>query len=49
MPPAARLVDVVADHAAVGVSDVILIVRGEDPVGLGERVAEQLPRLRELG
>ena len=32
-----------------GVTDLLLLVRGPDPVAIGERLAAQLPRLRELG
>ena len=34
---------------AVGVTDVLLIVRGDDPVAVGEQLATRLPGLRELG
>ena len=36
-------------YVKVGVTDFLLIVQGDDPVALGERIAAQLPRLRELG
>ncbi len=36
-------------YVKVGVTDVVLIVRGEDPVAVGERITAELPRLRELG
>ncbi len=45
----AGLAGAVEEFVAVGVTDLILIVRGSDALGVGERVAEQLPRLRELG
>ena len=31
------------------VTDFLLIVHGADPVAIGEQVAAQLPRLRDLG
>jgi len=40
---------VVEPYVAVGVTDVVLIVRGEDPVSVAEQVTERLPGLRELG
>ena len=36
-------------YVKVGVTDFLLIVRGADPAAIGERLAAQLPRLRELG
>jgi F420-dependent oxidoreductase-like protein len=33
----------------IGVTDFLLILRGADPVALGEQLAAELPRLRELG
>jgi len=45
----AGLPGTVASYAAVGVTDVILIVAGEDPVATARRVAELLPELRGLG
>jgi alkanesulfonate monooxygenase SsuD/methylene tetrahydromethanopterin reductase-like flavin-dependent oxidoreductase (luciferase family) len=36
-------------YVTVGVTDFLLIVRGADPVAIGEQLAAQLPRLRELG
>jgi F420-dependent oxidoreductase-like protein len=36
-------------YVKVGVTDVLLIVRGTDPVALAEQLTAQLPRLRELG
>ncbi len=36
-------------YVKVGVTDFVLIVQGDDPVALGEQLATQLPRLRELG
>jgi F420-dependent oxidoreductase-like protein len=35
--------------AAVGVTDFLLLLTGADPVALGQRVAERLPGLRDLG
>lgn len=43
------LPDLVRSYVEVGAVDVILIVRGAEPVAIGERVAALLPRLRELG
>ena len=40
---------VVEPYVAVGVTDIVLIVRGEDPVTVAEQVTERLPGLRELG
>jgi len=39
----------VEPYVAVGATDLVLIVRGEDPLGIAARVTERLPRLRELG
>ena len=36
-------------YVNAGVTDFLLIVRGEDPVAIGERLTAHLPRLRELG
>ena len=36
-------------YVKVGVTDFLLIVQGDDPVAIGERLAAPLPRLRELG
>jgi alkanesulfonate monooxygenase SsuD/methylene tetrahydromethanopterin reductase-like flavin-dependent oxidoreductase (luciferase family) len=36
-------------YVKVGVADFLLIVHGTDPVAIGERLAAQLPQLRELG
>jgi F420-dependent oxidoreductase-like protein len=36
-------------YVRVGVTDFLLIVHGADPVAVGEQLAAQLPRLRELG
>jgi F420-dependent oxidoreductase-like protein len=36
-------------YVAVGVTDILLIVRGDDPVAVGEQLAALLPGLRELG
>jgi F420-dependent oxidoreductase-like protein len=36
-------------YVEVGITDLILIVRGEDPVAIGERLARRLPELRALG
>jgi F420-dependent oxidoreductase-like protein len=38
-----------AGYVKAGVTDFLLIVQGADPVALGEQLAAQLPRLRELG
>jgi hypothetical protein len=35
-------------YARVGVTDFLLITRGDEPLVIGERLADQLPRLREL-
>ena len=40
---------VVEPYVAVGVTDIVLIVRGEDPVTVAEQVTERLSGLRELG
>ncbi len=34
---------------AVGVTDVLLVLLGDDPVALSEQLARDLPRLREIG
>ena len=44
-----QLPDLVRSYVDVGVQDVVLVVRGPQPVALGERVAGLVPRLRELG
>jgi hypothetical protein len=36
-------------YVKVGVTDFLLIVHGANPVAIGEQLAAQLPRLRELG
>jgi F420-dependent oxidoreductase-like protein len=36
-------------YVKAGVTDFLLIVNGDDAVAMGERLADQLPRLRELG
>jgi F420-dependent oxidoreductase-like protein len=36
-------------YVQVGITDFVLIVQGPDPVAVGERIAAELPRLRELG
>jgi F420-dependent oxidoreductase-like protein len=36
-------------YVAVGVTDFVLIVQDRDPVDLGERLADHLPGLRDLG
>ena len=36
-------------YVQVGVTDFLLITRGDDPQAIGEQLAAQLPRLRELG
>lgn len=36
-------------YAAVGVSDILLTVLGDDPVAIADRTGAVLPRLRELG
>ena len=36
-------------YVNVGVTDFLLIVRGEDPVAIGKQLSAQLPRLRRLG
>lgn len=33
----------------VGITDFVLIVRAADPGAIAERLADRLPRLRELG
>jgi alkanesulfonate monooxygenase SsuD/methylene tetrahydromethanopterin reductase-like flavin-dependent oxidoreductase (luciferase family) len=38
-----------SDYAAVGVGELLLIVGDPDPVGLAERLAAALPRLRDAG
>ena len=40
---------VVEPYVGVGVTDVVLVVRGEDPLAIAEQVTERLPGLRELG
>jgi alkanesulfonate monooxygenase SsuD/methylene tetrahydromethanopterin reductase-like flavin-dependent oxidoreductase (luciferase family) len=42
------LAEVVSGFVAVGVDDVLLIVRAADPVGVAEQVAAVLPRLRRI-
>ncbi|MFL6117782.1 MAG: LLM class F420-dependent oxidoreductase [Catenulispora sp.] len=39
----------VEEFAAIGVSDPLLVLTGENPVARAERAAELLPRLREIG
>jgi hypothetical protein len=39
---------VVRGYVDVGVTDIILIVRGGEPLAVAERLAVVLPRLREL-
>ena len=41
--------DVVRGYVDVGVTDILLIVRGSEPLAVAERLADVLPRLRELG
>ena len=36
-------------YVKVGVTDLLLIMHGEDPVAVGEQLAERLPQLREIG
>lgn len=36
-------------YVTVGVTDFLLILHGANPVAIGEQLATQLPRLRELG
>ena len=36
-------------YVKVGITDFLLIVRGTDPAAIGDRLAADLPRLRELG
>jgi hypothetical protein len=43
------LLPTVEGYAKVGVTDLILIVAGADPVAAGEQVAQLLPRLRSVG
>ncbi len=45
----AGLPALVEPYVAAGVTDVILIVRDDDPVAVAERVTHGLPRLHELG
>ena len=40
---------VVRGYVEVGVTDILLIVRGSEPLAVAERLADALPRLRELG
>jgi hypothetical protein len=40
---------VIEPYVGVGVTDVVLVVRGEDPLAIAEQVTERLPGLRELG
>ena len=37
------------EFVAIGISDPLLIVQTDDPVARAERLAEELPRLREIG
>lgn len=39
----------VEEHVKVGVTDFLLIVRGDDALAVAEQLAAQLPNLRELG
>lgn len=39
----------VASFAEVGVTDFLMIARGDDPMAIGEQLASQLPALREVG
>src|SRR6478735_8219229 len=40
---------VIEPYVGVGVTDVVLVVRGEDPLAIAEQVTERHPGLRELG
>ncbi len=44
-----EVLDTAGSYVEVGVTDLILIVRGEDPVAVGEQVASRVPALHELG
>ena len=44
-----QVVATVEPYVAIGVTDVLLLVRDDEPVATGRRLATQLPRLRELG
>ena len=35
-------------YLKIGVTDFLLIIRGDNPKAIGEHLAAQLPRLREL-
>jgi len=39
----------VEDYVKIGVTDFLLIMRGDNPKAIGEHLATQLPRLRALG
>ena len=39
----------VEDYVKIGVTDFLLIMRGANPMAIGELLAAQLPRLRERG
>jgi hypothetical protein len=39
----------VEDYVKIGVTDFLLIIRGDNPMAVGELLAAQLPRLRERG
>ena len=41
--------EMIQPYVAVGVTDVLLIVRGGEPLDVGEQLATRLPGLRELG
>jgi F420-dependent oxidoreductase-like protein len=50
VPPAARDLVALADgYRAVGVTEILLLLVGEDPVGQARQVAELLPELRAVG
>jgi alkanesulfonate monooxygenase SsuD/methylene tetrahydromethanopterin reductase-like flavin-dependent oxidoreductase (luciferase family) len=44
-----ELLELAQSYRAVGVTEVVLILYGQNPVGLAEQVAGLLPRLREAG
>ncbi len=44
-----QVVAMTQGYVNAGVTDFLLIVRGDDPVSVGEQLTAQLPRLRELG
>jgi hypothetical protein len=43
-----ELVELAQSYRSVGITDIVLVLPNEDPVGLAERIAGLLPRLHAL-